>query len=149
MLRTTRRAVSAVLLVTLGGAVACATHEAKPAFRAGVFIGDRGISIPLPPPSLFDSPQQKVDVEGDVIGADATNGLIVVITDNAGAAETEVPLESGMTAFHAEGLAIDLTDNCLELWVETAEGQQGDHHLYRAVIAASGESVEVEEGCDQ
>jgi hypothetical protein len=148
MLRPVRSAFAGFVLSTLG-LVACAAHEAEPAFRASVLIGDRGISIPLPPPSLVDEPEQDVDVEGEVLGAgEAAGGLVVRIVDQAGGAELDVPLVDGSTAFHGEGLAIDLSDNCLELWLVDADGRGGERTQYTAIIDASGQSIEAVEGCD-
>jgi hypothetical protein len=142
------RALAGFVLSTLGLG-GCAQHDAEPAFRAGVLIDDRGISIPLPPPSLVDEPEQDVDVEGQVIGAvEDLDGLVVHILDQTGGAELDVPLADGVTSFHGEGLAIDLSNNCIELWLVDAEGREGEHVHYRALIDASGQSIEVVEGCD-
>jgi hypothetical protein len=114
-----------------------------------VLIDDRGISIPLPPPSLVDEPEQDVDVDGEVIGLpDDPTGLMVRIVDSAGGAELDVPLADGSATFHGEGLAIDLSDNCIELWLVAADGREGDRNQYRAIIDASGQSIEVADGCD-
>jgi len=144
---TMGRAIAAVLFI---GTAACAVHEAEPAFRASVLIDDRGISIPLPPPSLYDEPEQEVEVEGEIVGLDeAGEALVLRIVDNSGQADLDVPLAAGTTHFFAEGLAIDLTDNCLEAWLEDAAGSEGEHQLFHAAIQNSGEAVVVVEGCDQ
>jgi len=148
MLRSVQCAFAGFVLSTLG-LVACVQHDPEPAFRASVLIDDRGISIPLPPPSLVDEPEQDVDVDGEVIGVAAVDGLIVRIVDHAGGAELDVPLADGSNAFHAEGLTIDLSDNCIELWLVDAEGREGARAQYQALIDESGESIEVSEGCDQ
>jgi hypothetical protein len=149
MLRSVHRAFAGVVLPTLGLLLACVSHDPEPAFRASVLIGDRGISIPLPPPSLVDAPEQEVDVEGEVLGVhEHVDGLVVRIVDHAGGAELDVPLVDGSTAFHAEGLAIDLSDNCLELWLVDADGREGERAQYRALIDATGQAIEVSEGCD-
>lgn len=148
MLRPVHRAFAGFVLATLGLG-ACVVHDPEPAFRAAVLIDDRGISIPLPPPSLVDEPEQEVDVEGEVIGLpDDPTGLLVRIVDSAGGAELDVPLAEGGTTFHGQGLAIDLSNNCIELWLVDADGREGERARYRAVIDASGESIEVAEGCD-
>lgn len=140
------RAIALGLVLGIG---ACAAHEAKPAFRASVFIDDRGISIPLPPPSLIDEPEQEVEIEGEVVGLDdSADELRVRIVDNVGGAELEAPLDEG-NMFHAAGLGIDLTDNCIEAWIEDTAGAEGEHRHFEATIAASGQDVEVLEvdGC--
>lgn len=147
MLRSVHRAFAGFVLSSLALG-ACVAHDPEPAFRASVLIDDRGISIPLPPPSLVDEPEQEVDVEGEVINLGAGHdGLVVRIADQTGGAELDVPLD-GSNAFHAEGLAIDLSDNCIELWLVDADGREGEHARYQALIDASGESIEVSEGCE-
>ncbi|MEM9461597.1 MAG: hypothetical protein AAGF11_45960 [Myxococcota bacterium] len=145
MSRSVRSVLSAFVLFTLG---ACAIHEAEPAFRATAFIGDRGISVPLPPPSLVSEPQQEVHVQGSVFGLEGDGeDLRVHMFDQVGGASAEVPLTADAT-FQAEGLSLDLTDHCLELWVEDAEGQQGEHLTYRAVIGEDDQTIAVVEGCE-
>ena len=133
------------VVITIGP---IAVHQAEPVFRASVFVGDRGISIPLPPPSLIAEPEQEVDVEGQVVGLDDADvdGLVVHVVDEVGGAQAEVLITG--ESFHVEGLAVDLTDNCLDLWIEDAEGQQGEHSMVTAVIDPSGQGVTVEQGCD-
>ena len=65
-----------VLALALAG---CVAPDARPAFRAGVVIDDRGIVVPLPPPSFFDSPIQEVDVQGSIIGDDPIADVTVTI----------------------------------------------------------------------
>lgn len=130
---------------------ACAVHEPVPAFRRAVFIADRGISIPLPPPSLFEAPHQKVDVSGQLQGDDQiAAGTTVHVIDDRGNGETEVELAAGVASFQAT-LEIDLTDNCLELWAEAPDGSEGGHSLYSASIEAVGDTqqVAVGEGCNE
>lgn len=141
------RAIAGFLLATLC-MPACVVHEAEPAFRASVLIDDRGISIPLPPPSLIDEPEQEVEVQGEVVGLDeGATGLVVRIVDSTGGAELDVPLEDGSSTFHGAGLTIDLSDNCLELWLVDTDGREGEHSEYEAVIDESDGSVTVVEGC--
>ncbi len=148
MLRPVHRAFSGFLLATLGMA-ACVDHQPEPAFRASVLIDDRGISIPLPPPSLVDEPEQEVDVAGEVIGlANGGADLRVHVADRMGGAEIDAGLVEGSHTFHAQGLAIDLSNNCLELWLVDADGREGERTDYRAVIDASGQAIEVFDGCD-
>jgi hypothetical protein len=149
MLRPVHRAFAGFVLSTLGLA-ACASHEPQPAFRASILIDDRGISIPLPPPSLVDEPEQAVDVKGEVIGVgEGVEGLVVRIVDHAGGAELDVPLAAGQGSFHGSGLTIDLSDNCLSLWLVDASGREGERTQVQAIIDASGQAIEVAEGCDE
>ena len=71
---------------------------------AGPQIGDRGISVPVPPPSLKLMPVQLVD----------------------------------------------LTDNCIDVWSEDADGNSSVHSFYRASIDVDDQSVLTEQlfyGC--
>lgn len=145
MLRPVLFVSSALVCITLG---ACAVHEAEPVFRARAFIGDRGISIPLPPPSLISEPKQQVDVQGEVLErGDGNEDLSVHLLDGVGGAQAEVPLTAEAT-FHAHALSLDLSDHCLELWVEDSAGAQGERLLFQAVIADDEQTVTVVEGCD-
>lgn len=148
------RAIALGVLSFIGiGASACAAHEVEPAFRASVLIDDRGISIPLPPPSLVDEPEQDVEVEGQVVGLDGDlEDLAVRVVDNVGGAELQTPL-GGDSRFRLQGLGIDLTDNCIEAWLENTSGEEGAHRHFEAVISEPGpggeQSLEVVEvsGC--
>lgn len=149
---TLRRALSRPLaLAALLGVGACASHDAEPAFRASVLIGDRGISIPLPPPSLRDEPEQEVEVSGSAVGLTDTAGdLTVQVYDQVSGESVSAALTEG-EAFVATGLTIDLTDNCLELWLEDLDGNEGEHLLYSAQIESQpdgSDAVVVVEGCD-
>lgn len=147
MQRSVNRAFTSLVLAALGLG-ACVDHQPEPAFRASVLIDDRGISIPLPPPSLVAEPEQDVDVAGEVIGSADTTGLRVRIADSASGSELEVSLVEGTNMFRGEGLAIDLLDNCIEVSLVDADGREGERTEYRAVIDASGQAVEAVDGCD-
>ena len=135
-------------LVLLAGLLgACAVHEARPAFRSTVWIGDRGISVPLPPPSFFEAPHQEVEVAGTVQHADElAAGTQVHIVDNAGDAEISVPLPEGENEFVAT-LELDLSESCLEVWLVAPDGDESDRSLYSTRIVAADE-IEVVQGCD-
>ncbi|MEM7160163.1 MAG: hypothetical protein AAF799_45415 [Myxococcota bacterium] len=123
----------------------------EPAFRASVLIDDRGISIPLPPPSLHAEPTQEVEVEGEVVGLDELGQEFVVrLVDTVGGAEIDVTLPPGTSTFVAEGLQIDLTSNCIEVWLVDDEGDEGEHRSFQASIAESGSEVTATEvdSCD-
>lgn len=138
---TTAACVLAVL-------TACVAHEPRAAFRRGVFVDDRGISVPLPPPSLADQPNQDVDVEGTVPGEDPlAPGTILHIEDLEGDASTQVEVDIDGEAFRIEGLPIDLTANCLELWLEAADGRESARVQLHAEIVGDDE-IETVLGCD-
>ena len=113
------------------------------AHRSAVLIGDRGISIPLPPPSVLEAPQQEVEVHGQLDGAVA-EGAEVRIVDIEGGAEASVPAEDG--AFTAS-LELDLSAACLEAWVVDADGAAGERRTYSTRIEPD-DTVLVVAGCD-
>jgi hypothetical protein len=140
-----RRLLGGLLLAGL--VTACAVHEARPVFRSTVWIGDRGISVPLPPPSFYEAPHQEVEVEGQVQHADAlAAGTEVWIVDSFGDAEVAYPLAEGESSFVAI-LEIDLSESCLEVWLVAPGGEEGERSLYSTRILAADE-IEVVEGCD-
>jgi hypothetical protein len=143
-----RRTVGAVLSLLAGGLlVACGVHEAKPSFRSSVWIGDRGISVPLPPPSFFEAPHQEVEVAGEVQhGNDLASGTQVHIVDNEGETEIQVPLPDGESTFVAT-FELDLSNNCLEVWLVAPDGSESERSLYSTRIVAADE-IEVVEGCE-
>jgi hypothetical protein len=146
--RTMHTSIAIALMGLLGASVACAVHEPKPVFRAGVIIGERGISVPLPPPSLVDAPTQEVEVEGEVIGDEAVpEGTVVHLLESVGGEEATVELTSGAKQFVA-GLRLDLTDNCLELWLETPDGRMSDEPARFHAVITEEDDVAAEQGCE-
>lgn len=143
-----RPILGSLLVASLFAGLGCAVHPPRAAFRASVWIGDRGISIPLPPPSLFEAPTQDVDVQGEVMDSDELQaGATVHVSDLHGEDAVSVELAAGQDTFVAEGLRVDLTDNCLELWLEDAEGAQSERRQFTAEVNADGQTVVVREGC--
>lgn len=146
-----RTAIAVGLVAALGWA-GCASHEARPAFRRGVLIDDRGISVPLPPPSLVDHPKVEVAIAGSVPGEDElVPGTQVHVEDLDGSARASAPVDMAAESFALEGLAIDLTANCLELWLEAPDGRESDRtHVHAAIVEAEGGAAEVHAvlGCD-
>jgi hypothetical protein len=127
------------------GLLATACNDPAPvqAHRSAVLIGDRGISIPLPPPSVLQAPQQEVEVHGQLEGA-SDEGAEVRVVDTVGGEQASVAAEGGV--FTAT-LELDLTTACLEAWVVDAEGSEGERRLYSTQIEAD-ESILVVPGCE-
>lgn len=141
-----RRMTAAACLLAL--AAGCVAHEARPAFRRGILVDDRGISVPLPPPSLADEPYQEVDVEGTVPGDDTLSaGTKLHVEDLDGDAGTSVEVNPTTESFKLQGVWIDLTANCLELWLEAPDGRESERTHVRAVIVSDTE-IRTEPGCD-
>ncbi len=142
--------LAALVCVTAlaGGSAACATHDANPAFRRTLLFDDRGISVPLPPPSLIEQPEQEVDVHGATEGADAiVAGTKLHIEDIDGEAAGELTLDAGATSFDAKSLFVDLREHCFEVWLETPDGRETQHTFVRAHITGP-KSLETVSGCD-
>lgn len=134
-------------LTVLVGASACASHEASPAFRRALVFDDRGISVPLPPPSLIDEPEQEVDVHGTIEGDPIAAGTRVHVEDTEGDAMGEVELAKGATSFGVSGLVVDLRRHCLEVWLETPDGRDSEPTYVRAHIV-DAKTLATSEGCE-
>jgi len=119
-------------------------------FQRSLTIDGRGISVPLPPPSLYDAPKQSVDVVVMLDGeGDLSPGSELHIVDNEGELSHMVELDDASSGQSQtiEGLAVDLTLNCLELWLVDGD-YESEHALYRAQIADDGQSIETVAGCE-
>lgn len=135
-----RTFTSLLVLGLLAGG--CNDHAPVQAHRSAVLIGDRGISIPLPPPSVLQAPQQEVEVHGQLDAA--LDGAEVRIVDIEGGDDASVPAQSGeFTAV----LEVDLTAVCLETWVVDADGVDGQRRYYSVRLEAD-ETITVVSGCE-
>ena len=140
-----KKLIATIALLAFAG---CAQHESRPAFRTSLRISDRGISIPLPPPSLLEEPNQAVDVEGEIVGEDALSTAAVAhVMDLQGGEALSVDVPAGADSFVAQGLPVDLTDNCLELWLSTDDGDS-EHAFYSATVAEDGATIVVSPDCE-
>jgi len=145
------RRIAVLALATLGAglaSLACATHEASPAFRRALLFDDRGISVPLPPPSLIDQPEQEVDLEGGTAGKDRiAAGTKLYVEDIDGDAHAMIELAEGATSFSVDGLSVDLRAHCFEVWLESPDGRETEHFHVRAHIT-SDTTLETTPACD-
>jgi len=117
---------------------------------AGPQIGERGISVPVPPPSLQLMPVQFVDIEGKIGATEGGPGVRVFLEEIQGgmAGQFDTPEADG--SFFFEGVELDLTDNCIDVWTEDDDGQESVHSYFRASIDADDQSVLTEQlfnGC--
>ncbi|MCR9166244.1 MAG: hypothetical protein ACE37F_26640 [Nannocystaceae bacterium] len=133
--------LTALALGLLAGG--CNDHAPVQAHRSAVLIGDRGISIPLPPPSVLEAPQQTVEVHGQLDGL-VGEGAEVRIVDNEGGDGASVPAEDG--GFTAQ-LELDLSRACLEAWAVHSDGTEGERRFYSTKIEA-GDAILVVAGCE-
>jgi hypothetical protein len=137
------------LVVSCGLALACAAHPGEPVMRSGIFIPERGIAVPVPPPSLTSEPEVDADICGEIVEIGFDDGTEVHLYDSESGYEADVPaisegypFEDTAHDFCFEGVPVDLTANCLEFWTDEIEPVR-----YRLVI--DGETVGVREGCDR
>jgi hypothetical protein len=138
----------ALALTLLATASACAFPDPVPAFRRSVFIDDRGISVPLPPPSFFDFPLQTVDVDGTTDGHDQiAAGTKLFVEDTDGDAYKQIDLGADATTFEVDGIAIDLTMNCLEVWMQAPDGRLSGRARFHVEIV-DRTTIETVEGCE-
>lgn len=146
--------LTGALLVAASG---CATHDVYSfSFRkAEVTIGERGIAIPVPPPSLTDAPVQPSNVDVDVdyeLEAAATDEdapmVELHVRDRIGGEHAVVDVEASVPQIvRVEGLVLDHSRNCLEVWLETDDGARSDAAYFHTVIESDDVSVRVEAGC--
>jgi len=123
----------------------CAVHPVVPAFRASLRVEQRGIFVPLPPPSLRATPEQEVVLDGTLEGELVADGSEVHLVDHFGEAAAVVELAPAQRnvvfAFHT-----NLADNCLELWVVSPTGELGMSTFVHTEIRSDTEVVIVQ-GC--
>ncbi len=141
-----KRAIALGILASV--AAGCATHEARPAFRRGITIADRGISVPLPPPSFMDAISVEVDVEGSTPGDEALEvGTIIHVEDLEGDARESAEIDIGSATFEVRGLMITLGAHCLELWIEAPDGRESERTYVHAEVE-DDTTIRTEAGCD-
>lgn len=127
-------------------ASACAQHGVRPAFRSAIVVDERGIFVPLPPPSFTAAPIQNVQLRAEIVGLDPIEvGTIAYVVDERGPAEVEVLLEEDAVTFSAE-LEIDLRDHCLQAWLVAPDGAVSEIHRVHAEVIDDRE-LETLAGC--
>ncbi len=137
---------------------ACAGHDLYSfSFRkAELSIGERGIAIPVPPPSLTDQPVQESDVVVDVDFAIETDADVDLepevrlhVRDRVGGAHGVVDLDaSGPQTVLVEGLVLDHSRNCLEVWLAADDGSVSQSRRYHTTIEPDDTTVRVDPGCE-
>ncbi len=156
----TKPTPSLLLVVLAAGLAGCASHDLYSfSFRkAELTLGDRGIAIPVPPPSLRDAPVQESEVTVDVDyildepaqpPQDTEAAVELWVRDRVGGAVASAlapaPPPGTVTV---EGLVLDHTRNCLELWLEVDGGARSEVTVVHTVIDDDDVSVRVEPGCE-
>lgn len=141
--------LAALVLLSLAFGTGCNSHLLTNP-DAGPQIGENGISVPVPPPSLKLMPVQRVDIEGE-IGAtsDAASSTVYLRETRRGLPGQFVAPELD-GSFFFEGVELDLTDNCIEIWSQDDEAKASVHSFFTASIADDDQSVITEQlfnGC--
>jgi len=113
--------------------------------------GFRGISVPIPPPSLTLAPVQKVDMDGSLNLMDPIPETLVYLYEHRSDQGYFVFADDAGN-FEFTEIEIDLSNNCIQLWFEEPgeDGKISEDGFYRANIAEDDQSVDVEElqlGC--
>lgn len=144
----TKRLLSGVVVASLALVLSgCVNHNPVPVFRSRIAIGDRGIFVPLPPPSFTENPVQNAILDGRVDASTVVAGTRVVVQDLQGSADAELVLDEGQFSFEVP-FEVDLRDNCVDVWLETDEGLEGSHRFLRVQIVSETE-LETVLGCDK
>lgn len=118
----------------------------------GPFIDETGISVPVPPPSLRAAPVQFVEITGNIGVAEPVAGTMVYLYEGTSARGYFVHAEDD-GYFLFEGVELDLTDNCIEVWHEEpgVDGRSSAHSFFVAMIGEDDQSVFVDQyggSCD-
>jgi hypothetical protein len=133
-----------VLAAALLGLAAC--NAVIVVSTDGPFIAETGISVPVPPPSLRAEPVQFVAVEGTIGIAEPVPGTMVYMYEGTSERGYFVRADEA-GGFVFEGVELDLTDNCVEVWHEEpgAYGKKSSHSYFVAAIAEDDQTVIVEQ----
>lgn len=139
----------AILVVALAALSAC--NSTLIVRTDGPYIGEHGISVPVPPPSLTAAPVQFVEVEGNLeIGTPEPKTKVFLYEGTT--ARGYFVLASGDGEFVFKGVELDLGDNCLEIWYEEPGpyGLASVHSFFFAYIGEDDQTVVTEQlmaGC--
>jgi hypothetical protein len=139
-----------VLALSLG--TACQPyHLPGGGYDDGPQIGDRGISVPVPPPSLKEFPIQRVDIDGELDDMDPEPKTEVILWVYSATNEHgDIVFANSDGTFHFSEVLIDLTDNCIEVWAEEPGGTTSIHSFFRASIGPDDQTIVTEQffsGC--
>lgn len=129
-----------LLVASLVAATACnATIITR---TDGPFIGEKGISVPVPPPSLTAAPVQFVEVAGS-LGVSSVPPMTITFLYESTSARGYFVYADEAGNFLFEGVELDLNDNCLEVWFEEPgpEGKKSEHSFFVASIGEDDQSV--------
>ena len=152
---TTLRHAGLFLVYGLTLGTGCNAHSIG-GFDDGPQIDEHGISVPVPPPSLWAAPIQRVVIEGQ-LGISAPEPMTEVFVLDArredGGFNGVYAASDGSFRFDGpNAVEIDVTNNCLEVWSEGpgVNGEMSLHSFFRVTIAEDDQSLLTEQffsGC--
>ena len=134
-------------LLTLAFGTACQPfHLPGGGYDDGPQIGEHGISVPVPPPSLTSAPKQTVEVEGELRETMPPTNTTVRLDvynlagDLLGGHNVLANADGTFLFADANAVDLDLTNNCLEVWSESSDGESM-HSFFVASIADDDQSI--------
>lgn len=138
------RTAAIVLAAALLGLGAC--NSVVLVSTDGPYIDETGISVPVPPPSLRAAPVQFVEIHGTVGVAQPLPGTMVYMYEGTSKRGYFVFADDAGD-FVFQGVELDLTDNCVEVWHEEpgAYGNKSAHSFFVAAIGEDDQSVIVDQ----
>lgn len=106
----------------------------------------RGITIPLPPPSIADEVLVTIDVEGSIpLGFQGPGTRAFLYEQGTGRGYFIYAEEQ---SFVIHDVLVDIEDNCLESWfVDGVDGEESSAVNYKAVLAQGDACMET--SCSQ
>jgi hypothetical protein len=99
----------------------------------------RGVTIPLPPPSLTSEPEQKFDIEGDLDEGVDEDGIRVSLFEKR-TARGYFTYSVGGSWLIPDVLA-DVTDNCMTLSSYDYEGRESSRQDFKLFLTEGEECV--------
>ncbi len=135
-------------LLSVSALPGCAPFGAPFVVAAPTF---RGISVPIPPPSLLAAPVQDVDIDGSTNLMEPVPQTLVYLYEHR-SNQGYFVFADDAGDFSFTEIELDLTNNCMQLWFEEPgeDGKTSEDGFYQASIAEDDQSVDFEElqlGC--
>ena len=144
----TRRLLLSGLLIAASGLLGCAPFGDPFVYAAPTF---RGISVPIPPPSLTAEPVQEVDIEGSTNLMNPVPQTLIYLYEHR-TDQGYFVFADDTGDFSFTEVKLDLTNNCMQVWFEEPgeDGKTSEDGFYQASIAEDDQSIDFEElklGC--
>ena len=135
-------------LLSAGALLGCAPFGAPFVFSAPTF---RGISVPIPPPSLAAEPVQDVDIDGSTNLMDPVPQTLIYLYEHR-SDQGHFVFADDAGDFKFTEIELDLTNNCIQVWFEEPgeDGTRSEDGFYQASIAEDDQAVDFAElqlGC--